>query len=107
MIRNLILGLIAIAAGWFVYELPSIKGQAELGSAYAAHITCSCRYIAGRDIKSCVTDFEPGMELVSVEDDPEHQHVQASVLFLAKAVAEKKGDSGCQQLNAQEIANLE
>lgn len=104
--RNVALVLIAMAALWLVWNWSSIKGQAQLGASYGAHVACSCRYIEGRDLKSCATDFEPGMELVSLSDDPENKRVTASVPFLAEAVAERRGDFGCLQLNDKEIEAL-
>ena len=104
--RNVALAVVAIGVLWFVWNWSSIKGQAQLGAAYGAHVACSCRYIAGRDLKSCETDFEPGMELVSVSDDPENKRITASVPFLAEAVAERRGLFGCVQLNEAEIDAL-
>ena len=104
--RNVALALVAVAVLWLAWNWSSIKGQAQLGASYGAHVACSCRYIAGRDLKSCETDFEPGMELVSVSDDPDNKRVTASVPFLAEAVAERRGDFGCVQLNEAEIDAL-
>ena len=104
--RNVALALLTIAAIWLIWNWSSIKGQAQLGASYGAHVACSCRYIAGRDLKSCTTDFEPGMELVSLTDDPENKRVIASVPFLAEAIAERRGDFGCVQLNEKEIDAL-
>jgi hypothetical protein len=94
----IILGLI-----WFAFNFGGIKSQARLGASYAAHVACSCRYIEGRDLNSCRSDFEPGMELVSVADDPTRKRIIATVPLLAKAVAERRGASGCQQLNDAEM----
>ena len=103
---NVALALVSVAVLWLAWHWSSIKGQAQLGASYGAHVACSCRYIAGRDLKSCETDFEPGMELVSVSDDPDNKRVTASVPFLAEAVAERRGDFGCVQLNEAEIDAL-
>ena len=100
------LALLALAALWLVWNWNSIKGQARVGAAYGAHITCSCRYIEGRDMASCETDKEAGMEMVDLSDDPENKRVTASVLFLAEAVAERRGAFGCVQLNEAEMAAL-
>ncbi len=105
-VRNVALVLLAIAVLWVIWNWSSIKEQAQLGAAYGAHVACSCRYIEGRDLKSCETDFEPGMELVGLSDDPENKRVTASVPFLAEAVAERRGDFGCLQLNEKEIEAL-
>ncbi len=105
-VRNVALALFAVAVLWLIWNWGSIKGQAQLGAAYGAHVACSCRYIEGRDLKSCETDFEPGMELVRLSDDPENKRVTASVPFLAEAVAERRGAFGCVQLNDAEIDAL-
>lgn len=95
-----------IAVLWLLWNWSSIKGQARVGAAYGAHITCSCRYIEGRDMASCETDKEKGMEIVRLSDDPENKRVYASVPFLAEAVAERRGAFGCMQLNEAEIEAL-
>jgi hypothetical protein len=98
--------VLALAALWLVWNWSSIKGQARVGAAYGAHIACSCRYIEGRDMTSCETDKEAGMEMITFSDDPEHKRVTASVPFLAEAVAERRGAFGCVQLNEAEIEAL-
>ncbi len=99
-------GIVVIAALWLMWNWSSIKGQARVGAAYGAHITCSCRYIEGRDMASCETDKEKGMEIVRLSDDPENKRVYASVPFLVEAVAERRGAFGCIQLNDAEIEAL-
>lgn len=98
--------VVAIAALWLVWNWNSIKGQARVGAAYGAHITCSCRYIEGRDMASCETDKEIGMEMVRLSDEPENKRIYASVPFLAEAVAERRGAFGCVQLTEAEIEAL-
>ncbi len=101
------LSVIALfTALWLLWNWNSIKGQARVGAAYGAHVTCSCRYIEGRDMASWETDKEKGMEMVRLSDDPENKRVYASVPFLAEAVAERRGAFGCVQLNAAEIEAL-
>ncbi len=98
--------VLAVAAFWLIWNWGTIKGQARVGAAYGAHITCSCRYIEGRDMASCETDKEAGMEMVRLTDDPENKRIYASVPFLAEAVAERRGAFGCVQLNEGEIEAL-
>ena len=81
--------------GAAILYYPSLKAQAEAGSAYAARIGCSCRYVQGRAIDSCVRDFEPGMEIVSVSDDTSTKTVTGSVPLLASRSASYQGASGC------------
>ncbi|HMS20008.1 hypothetical protein [uncultured Sphingorhabdus sp.] len=97
----------ALVALWLVFNFAHIKAQAKLGASYGAHIACSCRYIEGRPLASCEKDFEPGMGLVSASDDPDNKRVTASVPLLAKAVAERRGEFGCIQLNQSEIDALD
>ena len=104
--RNIALVILAILIALLVWNWSSIKGQARVGAAYGAHIACSCRYIEGRDMASCETDKEDGMELVSLSDDPGNKRVYASVPFLAEAVAERRRAFGCVQLTKAEIEAL-
>jgi hypothetical protein len=106
-IRYGLIALLALFLLWFAFSFADIKGQAKVGASYAAHIACSCRYIEGRSLDSCYSDFEPGMELVSLADDPVKKRVTASVPALAHAVAERRGEFGCQQLNEEEIEALD
>jgi hypothetical protein len=106
-IRYAALALIALFLLWLIFNFADIRGQARLGAAYAAHVACSCRYLEGRSLNSCYTDFEPGMELVSLADNPEKKRITATVPLLAHAVAELRDDFGCLQLNEKEIASLD
>ena len=101
-----IFAIFGLAILWLVFNFSDIKGQAKLGTSYAAHIACSCRYMEGRTLNSCYKDFEPGMGMVSLTDDPTHKRITASVPLLAQAVAERRGDFGCLQLNEAEIEAL-
>ncbi len=97
---------VLLAIIWLMFNFAGLQAQAKLGASFASHISCSCRYIEGRDLKSCLTDFEPGMELVSVTDDPKSKRITASVPLLAKAMAEYRGKNGCVQLNQAEIDKI-
>ena len=69
--------------------------QADLAAGYAAHVVCSCRYVGNRDMKSCATDFEPGMEIVRMSDDPAARRITAWVPLLAKHTATYAPEYGC------------
>jgi hypothetical protein len=108
--RKIRYGFIAVAALallWLVFNFSDLRGQARLGTAYAAHIACSCRYIEGRPLDACYKDFEPGMGMITLTDDPAAKRVRASVPLMASAMAERRGDFGCLQLNEAEIEALE
>ncbi len=97
------LGILALALIWLAFNFASILGQARLGVAYSSHVVCSCRYIEGRDLNSCITDLDPGTELISFADDPAKKRVTASVALLASASAERRGKFGCLVLNDAEL----
>lgn len=84
--------LLAIFAIW---KFPSFKAEAELGSAYAARVGCSCRYVEGRSLDSCQSDFVPGMEMISLSEDPVTKTVTGSVPLLASRSARYAGATGC------------
>ncbi len=69
--------------------------RADLAAGYVAHVVCSCRYVGNRDMKSCATDFEPGMEIVKVSDDPATKRITAWVPLLAKHTATYTPEYGC------------
>ena len=85
----------ALLAGLAIWKFPAFKAQAELGTAYAARVGCSCRYVQGRSLESCQSDFEPGMDMVSLSEDPETKTVIGSVPLLASRSARYAGASGC------------
>jgi hypothetical protein len=101
------LAIIGVVALWVTFNFSDIKAQAKLATSYGSHVACSCRYIEGRPLDSCYKDFEEGMEIVSLADDPANKRVTASVPLLASAMAERRGDYGCQQLNDKEMAALD
>lgn len=84
--------LAALLLGWASYAL---RGRAQLGAAYGARLTCSCRYVEGRAMGSCQDDREPGMWMVRLDDRPESQSVDASVPLLARRTARFKPGWGC------------
>ncbi|HEY6816473.1 MAG TPA: hypothetical protein VI168_13110 [Croceibacterium sp.] len=86
----LVLGL---AVGWFYRE--PIAGYTATGAAFGARTACSCRYVAGRPIGDCEKDFEPGMALVFLSDDPETKSVTARVPLLSSATAHYREGYGC------------
>ncbi len=69
--------------------------QADVGTAYGARVGCSCRFVQGRDLESCESDFEPGMAMVSLSEDKDKKRVTASVPLMARHSAHYAGDTGC------------
>jgi len=81
------------ALAWF-YRAP-IAGYTTAGTAFGARMACSCRYVAGRPLAQCRTDFEPGMKLVFLSDDDETRTVTARVPLLARESATWREGMGC------------
>ncbi len=106
-VKYAVIAVLALLLAWLVFSFADIKAQAKLGASYASHIACSCRYIEGRPLGTCYKDFEAGMGMVSLSDDPAHKRVTASVPLLASAMAERRGEFGCLQLNEREIEALD
>ncbi len=102
-----LLAILIILLILFFWNLSFIKGQSRVGAGYAAHVICSCRYIGGRDMASCESDKEDGMEIISLADDPENKRVTASVPFFAHDVAEYRDGYGCINLTEEEVEALD
>ncbi len=77
------------------YVVVTAGGSARTATAYMAHVGCSCRYIAGRDLDSCETDRLSGMELVGLSDDDDAQSVTARFPMLASDTATYRKGYGC------------
>lgn len=91
-----LLGLLVVALGALAWVRQSDYGlQAKVATGYVARVVCSCRYVGNRDMASCLTDFEPGMEIVRVEDDPAAKRVTAWVPLLDKRSARFTPGYGC------------
>jgi len=87
--------LVALAGGTAWYYREPIEGLTATGTAFGARTACSCRYVAGRPLGDCEKDFEPGMELVFLSDDPESKSVTARVPLIASATATYREGFGC------------
>jgi len=85
--------LLAGALAW-----PGWRQRADQAAGLAARLTCSCRYIAGRDLAGCRQDLIgiAWMRLVRYADDPQARRVTASVPLLARRAARMREGYGCQ-----------
>ena len=84
----------AIAAGLYIYRAP-ISGYADAGSAYAARVGCSCRFVAGRSLSDCEKDKLAGMELVTLAEDVEARSVTARFPLVTSHTAAYREGYGC------------
>jgi hypothetical protein len=87
--------IVLILFGLLAWHGPTLLARAQLGAAYGARLTCSCRYVEGRAMGSCAQDKAPGMALVRLEDVPEDKAVRASVPLLASRTARFRDGWGC------------
>lgn len=91
-----LLALIALVAGGAAWAFREpIKGYGSIGSAYAARVACSCRFVAGRGLDDCAKDKLPGMEAVTLVDDPQAKSVTARFPLVAEATATYREGYGC------------
>jgi hypothetical protein len=86
--------LILLAAAYAYAQ--SQKPKLELGVGYGARVACGCRYIEGRPLASCYKDFEPGMAVIRLSDDPQTKTVTASVPLLVSRSVTFDPELGCQ-----------
>lgn len=90
-----VLALCLLAGGWLGLRYSTTGRQAQLAAGYIAHVTCSCRFVGGRDMASCDTDREPGTEVVEVAEDGAGRSITARVPLLAKRTARFDPEYGC------------
>lgn len=90
-----LLAAIALLGAALVAFWRPIAGYAAVGTAYGAHVACSCRYAGGRSLADCQKDFEPGMELVSLSEDRAAKSVTASFPLIKSTTATYREGWGC------------
>lgn len=78
-----------------VWKWSEWRAAAAAGSAYAARITCSCRYIEGRSAESCADDVADDAALVFIAEKPEEREIVGRVPLLGRAAAKFKPGYGC------------
>lgn len=89
----LVLGVALL--GFVAWRWAGWRAAARAGAAYAAHVTCSCRYIEGRGAANCADDLDEQAWFVSLKDVPEKKAVGAHVPLLGQATARYRPGYGC------------
>lgn len=91
----IVLGVVAGALALGGWAARDQFAYADIATGYAAKQTCSCLYVSGRSLESCLADFPAdAREAIAITQDGES--VRASVLFgvfSSEAVAD--GEFGC------------
>ncbi len=92
---TLLVALVAAALGGW-WTIGTKRAQLQLGVGYAARVACGCRYFSHRPLASCYRDFEPGMSVIRLADDPATRTVTASVPLVAHRTVRFDPVLGCQ-----------
>lgn len=91
-----LLALVALGLGGAAWAFREpIGGYGSIASAYSARVGCSCRFVAGRSLEDCAKDKLPGMEAVTLVDDPQAKSVTARFPLVAEATATYREGYGC------------
>jgi len=72
LISTAVLGLIAAGVWQFFLkeQVANAKiASAKIASAYTAKQVCSCRFVAGRELKSCLGDFTNDISALSITQE--------------------------------------
>ena len=95
LIWSPVLALCLLAGAWLGLRYSGTGQQAQLAAGYIAHVTCSCRFVSGRDMASCDSDREPGTEVVQVSEDTANRTITAKVPLLSRRTARFDPEYGC------------
>ena len=90
----LVVAAALLAAAWLAWG-EGLRKTGETGTAYAARVACSCRYVAGRSLEDCGKDKLEGMELVMLSENETNRSVTASIPFVASDTASYREGYGC------------
>lgn len=89
-------GGVALALLAFVaWQWSGWRARAEAGTAYAARIVCSCRYVQGRPLDACAQEVALDAGAVSLSDDPQAKRITGAVPLLGRASARWVKGYGC------------
>ena len=93
--------LAVIGLAFWQFFLKDQVAFAEVAAAYVAKQTCSCRFVAEREMASCLTDFTQDVSQLDVSETTtdangtSEQTVTASALGLISATAVHQPGLGC------------
>ena len=95
MVKWAVAVLLGAAVLLAVWKWSEWRAAAAAGSAYAARITCSCRYVEGRSAQSCAGDVADDAGLVLITEKAQEKEIIGRVPLLARAAAKFKPGYGC------------
>ncbi|MXP26533.1 hypothetical protein GRI39_10825 [Altererythrobacter indicus] len=86
--------ILAVGGLLFVYWAP-VREAAQAGTSYSAHLTCSCRFLAGREAGDCASQLADGSDFVFTSTDEHDRSVTAYVPLVASQTATYREGYGC------------
>lgn len=89
------LAVVVALAGTLAWHWPRLSKDAIAGASFGARVGCACRYVEGRPLDQCRSDFEPGMDLVMLSEDSLAKSVTARFPLLATQTATFRPGEGC------------
>ena len=89
-----LLVVLGLGAAWLLRG-EELTRTGEAGTAYAARVGCSCRFVAGRSLEDCAKDKLEGMEFVMLSENTDSMTVTASVPLIASDTATYREGYGC------------
>jgi len=89
------LAVVVALAGTLAWHWPRLSKDAIAGASFGARVGCACRYVEGRPLDQCHSDFEPGMDLVMLSEDSLAKSVTARFPLLATQTATFRPGEGC------------
>lgn len=95
MFKYVGIALALVLAAFAAWQWSDWRMTARAGSAYAARIVCSCRYVAGRTMESCARDIAEDAGAVHLNDDPAARRVTGTVPLLGRGSAVFRPGFGC------------
>lgn len=96
LVKALLVTIVVVAVIGGVFWQVWLKEQvayARLATAYGAKMVCSCRFVAGREMESCLTDFTADVGAVRFEES--RSTIRASVFGLVSDRAVHTPGTGC------------
>jgi len=93
--KRILFGVAAvIVVGIVVWQKLRVAELAHIGAGYAAEQTCSCVFVSGRTLESCVNDLEPlTQHVISVQVGK--GEITATALFVSAATTRCEEAFGC------------
>ena len=86
--------LIAIVLTGLLAGCDAVERPAVNATRFVARMNCSCVFVSGRDLQSCMTDLPDEAAWLPVEVDRDARTVTAGALWI-KGVAEFNEGRGC------------